>query len=92
MSDRPEQIRPPDLLPCPFCASGEWSEHVQRLAPTMRGPGALVSHTIRHWCPRGIGTVHDMREIRGRDRAACVAQWNRRPTQIDCAIEGSARG
>lgn len=66
------------LLPCPFCDGGESYIEDKHLSPTMKGPGALISVVIRHWCPKAPGVVHTMREVRGRDHASALAGWNQR--------------
>lgn len=67
-----------NLLLCPFCGGGETLMSEQHLSPTMRGPGALVSVTIRHWCERMPGIVGGGLEFRGRDHDSAISAWNRR--------------
>ena len=67
------------LLPCPFCGGGELRIDEQRLSPTMKGPGALISVAVRHWCDKRPGVVNVHIEFRGRDLSSAAAQWNNRP-------------
>lgn len=77
--------RPPDLAPCPFCGdAGEFREDEQHLAPRMSGPGALITVTLRHWCPKLPGALQVYHEVRARDRATAVAQWNGRVDPQRC--------
>lgn len=71
-----------ELLPCPFCGAGDTVVGEQRLPPTMRGPGALISVMIRHWCEKLPGVVGGGLEFRGRDHASAVAAWNRRSPAV----------
>lgn len=73
-----EKLTTDDLLLCPFCGAGETHISEQHLSPSMKGPGALISVTIRHWCPREPGCVGNLREVRGRDHVSALAQWNKR--------------
>jgi hypothetical protein len=74
--------KPDDLAPCPFCGAGEYSLEPRHLPPRMDGrPSAIVSFTIRHWCEgRAPGVVAASREVRAREKAPAVAEWNRRST------------
>ena len=71
----------PDLKPCPFCGGGTFDVSEHRLAPTMKGPGAVVSVQLLHWCDKNTvsdGIVASIVEFRGRDENAVFAAWNRR--------------
>lgn len=77
-----------DLLPCPFCGAGETVVSEQRLSPTMRGQGALISVTVRHWCEKLPGIVGGGLEFRGRDHESAIAAWNRRTPPSKPEVEG----
>jgi hypothetical protein len=75
----PGPTKPEELADCPFCgAGGEYRVTENRLWQGMKY-GSLISLQIMHWCPKLPGAVHAMREVRGRDEASAIAQWNRRP-------------
>jgi hypothetical protein len=67
------------LKPCPFCGRGEKTEiRVSRLSPTMRGPGAVISVAVSHWCERPLGVIAAYIEFRGRTEDDAIAAWNKR--------------
>lgn len=69
-----------ELKPCPFCDGGETRIDERRLSPTMQGPGAVISATVKHWCPTPTGQPTGLHvSMHGRDKDAAIAAWNRRP-------------
>ena len=90
----PEQKPVDGLLPCPFCGSGETEIRETRLPPTMKGPGAIVSVRLQHWCDRPDGVVATGISFTGRERSNAIEQWNRRalapPEQPD-AVHAAER-
>jgi len=91
----PEQKPVDGLLPCPFCGSGETEIRETRLPPTMKGPGAIVSVRLQHWCDRPDGVVATGISFTGRERSNAIEQWNRRalapPEQPDAVREAEQR-
>lgn len=72
--------KPVELNDCPFCGmAGEYRVNESRLWAGGMKPGALISVQLQHWCPHVPGTIHAYREVRGRDEASAIAQWNRTP-------------
>lgn len=81
--------KPDRLEPCPFCGGGEYRLEPTHLPPRMDGGApALVSFTIRHWCAgRTPGVVAASREVRAREEAPAVEEWNRRAAPPEAAPE-----
>jgi hypothetical protein len=63
------------LPPCPFCGSNEVDIHEIRLSPTVKGPGALLSVTLRHHCTPAGKWPRCYIEMRGRDHEDAVRLW-----------------
>lgn len=76
LQDGPADVQ---LLPCPFCGGGSTQIDERRLSPTMQGPGAVISVTVRHWCPVPAGQPTGLNvSMHGRDKDAAIAAWNTR--------------
>lgn len=67
-----------DLKPCPFCGAGQTVLDTKHLSPTMRGPGTLISATVRHWCAKQPGIVGTSFSITGREVEDAIDAWNAR--------------
>ncbi len=67
---------PDNIKSCPFCNAGETTIEAKHMPPRMSGPGELISVSIRHWCIKRPGTVQAFIEVRGRDEASAINQWN----------------
>jgi len=67
-----------DLKPCDFCGAGETRIEEHRLPPTMKGPGAITSVTIRHFCAGPDILPKCSITVRGRDHAQAFEKWNTR--------------
>lgn len=83
-----------EMKPCPFCG-GEAEISETHLPPTMSGPGALITVTVRHWCgPAAAGIVASHVEFRGRDHASAIAAWNTRTptTGFNAGLEAGIEG
>lgn len=70
------EIKPGELLPCPFCGGGESRLDVNTYWTGMRS--APVSFTIRHWCLKGEDVLATYREVRAKTREAAIIQYNQR--------------
>lgn len=82
-----------EMKPCPFCG-GEAEISETHLPPTMSGPGALITVTVRHWCgPAAAGIVASHVEFRGRDHASAIAAWNTRTptTGFNAGLEAAVK-
>lgn len=78
------------LEPCPFCGGTDVRFDESRLSPTMKGPGALISVTLRHWCPKLEGQPHGLSVTkRGRDHESARAAWNTRAGTVQVPLKGS---
>jgi hypothetical protein len=78
--------KPLQLQACPFCGAGETQVRENCHPPTMRGPGALISVTIQHWCDKSEGMLSgSCIKISGRDYTAAETAWNRRLV-VDAAL------
>lgn len=79
MADVEMVEREPALLPCPFCGGTDTRIDERRLSPTMQGPGAVISATVKHWCPVPQGQPTGLNvSMHGRDRASAISAWNAR--------------
>lgn len=97
-ADMPEQSIPI----CPFCGGGETRIDESHLSPTMKGPGALIAVTIRHWCNRkpdgnkGFppGVLQSYREVRARTPEDAYREYARRESwpPVPMAPNGECTG
>lgn len=72
-----------NLLPCPLCGCHEETSIVEkRLSPTMKGPGALVSVNIKHWCS-APNRARIFINVTGSDYKSAAAAWNYRGGKED---------
>ena len=80
------------LMPCPFCGGTDVRFDERRLSPTMKGPGALISVTLRHWCPTPEGQPHGLSVTKhGRDHESARAAWNARADIAHIKHEGTVK-
>jgi hypothetical protein len=81
-----------ELEPCPFCSAGNTDIQERRLPPSMQGPGAIISVTVRHWCPVPPGQPSGLHvSMHGRDRESAIAAWNRRSPSRQSILEEAAK-
>lgn len=73
--------KPVELNACPFCGlAGEYHTRESRIwNGGMRPMPEPISVQITHHCPHVPGAIHAYREVRARDEACAIAQWNRTP-------------
>jgi hypothetical protein len=68
-----------DFKPCPFCGGTRVDLRETRLSPRIDGKTpALISATVRHWCPRANGVVSCGLTFTARTVEDAVNAWNQR--------------